>query len=303
MKSEDITLNQISDMMEWIARYDGRTIVIKIGGNSIAEDKDFLSNIAKQIAFLRANNARVVLVHGGGPQIDAALECANVPSKKGADGRRITSSDAMKIIAEVMSYISKEIGLALIDAGCKGLMVAALKPRFFVSSKPLFDEHEDNRAGTPDSVDVEALDLALEENRVVVLNSAGMGVDGKLHNVNADDYAMAVAIALKADRLLLVSNSEVLDAEGNRISVITPSKMAELIADGTINGGMIPKIESAVSALKNGVGGVAIINGHPKGALLGELLLKEGFGTLVSEEPSCASARTTITGLRLSRGL
>jgi len=280
------TLEQINELMNELAAYEDRTVVIKIGGNSIAEDEHFLAKVAKQIKFLRANGVRVILVHGGGPQIDNALRLAKIDSAKGADGRRITSPKAMVIVRKVMQEMNRAVADALIAAGCQKdrVFCAARQPRLLVTAEPLdaTDGGQHNRSGKPKSVAVGEIERLLDQRKIVVLHSIGVGADGKaLFNINGDDYAMAVAIALGAKRLILVTNvAGVLDKNRQRIPAIDQDMADQLIAEGTVTGGMVPKVESALWVVKQGVGGVAIIDGFAPGAILAEMLTHEGLGTL-----------------------
>ena len=287
-KRKDPTLEQLAELMNELDAYYHRTIVIKIGGNSIAEDEHFLSKIAKQVKFLRANSVRVVLIHGGGPQIDHALRDKKIEITKGVDGRRITSPKAMKVVRSVMNEVNREVVQSLIDEGCAKdkILCAARHPRHFVQAEPLDSEDESNRSGRPSAVAGHELNRFLDKGRIIVLHSVGLGHDGKtLYNINGDDYAMAVAIALAAKRLILVTNVPgVLDKRRKRIPALDQEMADDLIASGVISGGMVPKVESALWVVKQGVGGVAIIDGFTPWAILAELLTHEGFGTLVQSQ-------------------
>jgi len=285
MKRKDPTLEQIGELMSELDAYHHRTVVIKIGGNSIAEDEHFLSKIAKQVKFLRSNGVHVVLIHGGGPQIDKALRDKKIESTKGSDGRRITSPKAMRIVQSVMNQMNREVVAALVEEGCmkEKLVFAARHPRYFVQAEPLDPKNaEHNRSGQPTGVVTDEIQRFLDKGKIVVLHSVGLGRDGKTtYNVNGDDYAMAVAIALNAKRLILVTNvSGVLDKQRKRIPAIDEEAASQLIAEGVITGGMLPKVESALWVVKQGVGGVAIIDGFKPWAILAEMLTHEGFGTL-----------------------
>lgn len=280
------TLEQIGELMNELDAYQDRTVVIKIGGNSIHEDEHFLTKIAKQVKFLRANGVRVILIHGGGPQIDQALRDKKIETSKGADGRRITSPKAMRVVQKVMKDINLEVVQALIDEGIRKdkILAASKHPRYFVHAAPL-DEEDDglhNRSGKPKSVVTHDIEKALDQGRVIVMHSVAIGGDGKtVFNINGDDYATAVAIAVEAKRLVLVTNvAGVLDKHRNRIPAIDQDMADELISEGVIHGGMVPKVESALWVVKQGVGGVAIIDGFKPWALLAEMLTHEGYGTL-----------------------
>lgn len=282
---KDPTLEQIAELMEELDAYHHRTVVIKIGGNSIAEDEHFLAKIAKQVKFLRANGVRVVLIHGGGPQIDEALRGKKIETAKGRDGRRITSPKAMRVVRQVMNDMNRQVAKVLVEIGCRKekILCAARHPRLFVQAEPIDPGNADgNRSGKPAHVATHEIERVLDGGRIVVLHSLGLGKDGKtLYNINGDDYAMAVAIALRAKRLILVTNvAGVLDKNRQRISVIDQKLADQLIEDGVITGGMLPKVESALWVVKQGVGGVAIIDGFKPWAILAELLTHEGFGTL-----------------------
>jgi acetylglutamate kinase len=280
----DPTLEQIAELMNELDAYRHRTVVIKIGGNSIADDDSFLVKIARQVKFLRQNGVRVVLVHGGGPQIDLALRIKKIATSKGADGRRITSPAAMRVVHKVMNDMNRAIAKVLIDEGCskEKILTASSYKGHFVVAEPLDPGNPANRSGKPKSAHTRDILRALDASRIVILHSVGVGSDGKtLYNINGDDYATALAIALKAKRLILVTNvMGVLDKKRERIPAIDQAMADQLIANGVITGGMVPKVESALWVVKQGVGGVAIIDGHRPWAILAEMLTHEGFGTL-----------------------
>jgi acetylglutamate kinase len=272
-------------LLDELAAYKKRKIVIKIGGNSIAEDPAFLASIAAQIAFLHGNGVKIVLVHGGGPQIDAALAKKGFTQTKGSDGRRKTDPAMMNVVAGTMAEISLQVAEALEDCG-PSVFAAARSTLCFVRAKPLHPTGPgaaEDRTGLPASVDHKSLDAVLDAHEIVVLSSLGRDAEGHDYNINADDYAMAVATSLRAKRLILATNvAGVLDGKKRLISRLTPDQAEKLVKDGVIAGGMIPKVQSAAAALAQGVEGVAIINAHEKGALLAELLSPEGVGTLIS---------------------
>jgi acetylglutamate kinase len=283
----DPTLEQIAELMDELEAYHHRTVVIKIGGNSIAEDEHFLTKIARQVKFLRQNGVYVILIHGGGPQIDDALRDARIDTARSADGRRITSPKAMRVVHKTMNRINRDVAEALIAAGCRKdkIVYAARYPRLFVEAEPLDrrDKGVKNRSGKPKAVAHLELTRLLEHNKIVVLHSVG-GSGKNIYNINGDDYAMAVAIAIKAKRLILVTNvAGVFDKKRQRIPTVDQAMAVELMADGTITGGMVPKVESALWVVKQGVGGVAIIDGFAPWAILAEMLTHEGFGTLFQE--------------------
>ena len=283
--SDFLSLDQITEMMTEFRAYQGRTIVIKIGGNSIAEDGFFLSKIARQVLFLNTNGVRMVLVHGGGPQIDNALRDKNIVPVKGKDGRRITSPKAMKIVAHVMKEVNQLIIAALLKAGCpkNKILAASAQKRPLVQAESLDPENaKSNRSGRPTKANAALIERALNEGKIVVLHSMGVSADGMTtYNTNGDDYAMVVARDIKAKRLILVTNvAGVLDHNHECIPVIDPIAAKQLILDGVITGGMVPKVESALLVIKQGVSGVVIIDGFHPWSILGEVLTHQGLGTL-----------------------
>lgn len=275
--------SHIAETMDEMASYEGRTIVVKIGGNSIAEDDKFLPSIAKQLEFLQSRRVKTVLIHGGGPQIDEALARAKITTVKGPDGRRITDPASMSVISCVMSRLGSSIGDVMRQYGCK-VFVASENSKKFVTAKSSSGHSSGERTGIPDKVDTAGIHVQIDRGEIALLSSVGYGEEnGFEYNVNADDYAMAVAVALKAKRLILATNvSGVYDAEKRPISVLTPDTIRQLKEAGVISGGMVPKVESALRAIASGVGGVAIINGHHNWAILEELLTRSGSGTLIT---------------------
>lgn len=263
--------------MSSLSVFAGKTIVIKIGGNSIAEDPHFLPGIAAQLRQLQTARISLVLVHGGGPQIDAALRAAGITPVKGADGRRLTDAASMDVVARTMRIISLSVAEALQQAGCQA-MIPSQTP---VIAQPL---HEDgDRTGRPVLVEADMLREWLQSGDVVLLNSVGHGLDGLSYNINADDYALAVAAGLRAERLILATNVKgVWGADRQPIPRLTPALAADLIKQGVIAGGMIPKVESALAALTAGVGGIAIIEGHQTDALTIALTAPQQIGTLLA---------------------
>lgn len=259
-----------------LSTFAGKTIVIKIGGNSIAEAPAFLPAMARQLRQLQAEGISIILVHGGGPQIDVALRAAGIAPVKAADGRRRTDATTMDVVARTMRIISLGVVEALQQAGCSTM----IPPQTPVVAQPLWDDGD--RTGRPVLVEVELLQEWLQSGAILVLNSVGHGLDGLSYNVNADDYALVVATALQAERLILATNvMGVWGADRQPIARLTPALAADLMAQGVIAGGMIPKVQSALAALAAGVGGIAIIDGHQPDALTIALTAPQRIGTLL----------------------
>jgi len=254
--------------------FSGKILVVKCGGNSIAEDAGFLPSIAQQLKLLQDNDVRIILVHGGAPQIEAALKAQNIEPKKNPDGRRITDAATMDITAQALGQLSDTVVTALRAAGCRTKRLATP-----VTAEPFTQDSD--RTGRVTAVNRSALTTALQASKIIVLNSVGLGEDALKYNINADDYAQAVAEQLRAHRLILATNvAGVWGADKQPIPLLTPSLSHQLIQAGAIKDGMIPKVESAFHALNNGVGGVAIIDGHRPNALLAALTDPQQVGTL-----------------------
>ena len=283
--SNHLNLVHIAELMSELRAYQQRIVVIKIGGNSIAEDNQFLSKIARQVLFLTTNGVKVILVHGGGPQIDQALYEKNIETKKAKDGRRITTTKAMRVVSSVRKSINMQVVKALIEAGLpENKILAAHKLHKFVVEAECIDpaNKKNNRSGNPIDIDRAFINKALAKNQILVLHSIAIGKNKKTtYNTNGDDYAMVVARGVKAKRLVLVTNvAGVYNKDKQRIPLIDPAMAKNLIEEGVISGGMIPKVESALKIIKQGVGGVAIIDGFIPWSILGELLTRYGRGTL-----------------------
>lgn len=293
MKNTGATRGQIAEIMEQIKDHAGKIVVVKIGGNSIDEDKCFLPHLAEQLKFLQLQDVRVVLVHGGGPQIDRALKVAGFEPKK-ENGIRITRPEEMPIIVRELNKMSLEIQDALKKAHCACEIPWCLS-RNFALATPLDGDGKTNKTGQIDRVLGQEIMGPLYRGKVFILNSIADG-EGGPYNINADTFASAVAMAIKADRLIFMTNqSGVLDSEKKLITALSPAKASHLLEQRVIDGGMIPKVEAAINAWKNGVGGTAIINGHEPWGLVAELATCKGFGTLIMEpkpEQPVAAGRT-----------
>jgi acetylglutamate kinase len=191
----------------------------------------------------------------------------------------------MQVVAQVMKQMNKQVANALIEAGCPKdkIFAAAAQPKPLVIAESLDPtDPQNNRSGKPVAATAAPIERALNDGKIVVLHSMGIGADGKtIYNINGDDYAMIIAKFIKAKRLILVTNvAGVLDRNQERIPVIDRVAAKKLIDDGVITGGMVPKVESALWVVKQGVGGVAIIDGFNPWAILAELLTHQGLGTL-----------------------
>ncbi|MDB5651923.1 MAG: argB [Hyphomicrobiales bacterium] len=273
-------------------RYDDTIIVVKYGGHAMG-DEDVARQFAKDMVLLEQSGVNPVVVHGGGPQIGAMLTKLGIKSEFAA-GLRITDRATVEIVEmvlagsinkQIVGYINAEGGRAIGLCGKDGNMVIAKKvTRSVVDPGSNIERHVDlGFVGEPERVDTTVLDQVLGRELIPVLAPVAMGADGETYNVNADTFAGAIAGALGAKRLLFLTDVPgVLDKDKNLIKQLSVDDIRRLIADGTITGGMIPKVETCIYALEQGVEGVVILDGKAPHAVLIELLTDHGAGTLIT---------------------
>jgi acetylglutamate kinase len=273
-------------------RYDDATVVVKYGGHAMG-DEQMARDFARDMILLEQSGVNPVVVHGGGPQIGAMLARLNIKSEFAA-GLRVTDKATMDVVEmvlaglinkQIVGFINNEGGRAIGLCGKDGNMVTATKVTRTVvdDSTHLETEVDLGFVGEPASVDSRVLEALLGRELIPVLAPVCNGVDGQTYNVNADTFAGAIAGALKAKRLLLLTDVPgVLDKDKNLIPELNVSQIHALIADGTITGGMIPKVETCIYALEQGVEGVVILDGKVPHSVLLELLTDHGAGTLIT---------------------
>jgi acetylglutamate kinase len=282
----------LSEALPHMQRYDEETIVIKYGGHAMG-DEDLARAFARDIVLLEQTAINPVVVHGGGPQIEAMLKKAGVQSQF-AGGLRITDENTLEIVEMVLAgSINKQIvgfinaagGKAIGLCGKDGNMVIAKKAtRRVVDPNSNIEKVIDlGFVGEPDKVDTAVLDTVLGKDLIPVLAPVCAAEGGGSYNVNADTFAGAIAGALKAKRFLLLTDVPgVLDKNKKLIDKLSAKQVRNLIADGTISGGMIPKVETCLYALDKGVEGVVILDGKVPHAVLLELFTDHGAGTLIT---------------------
>nr|MEC9418360.1 acetylglutamate kinase [Pseudomonadota bacterium] len=263
--------NIIAHALPYMQRYDNKTVVVKYGGHAMG-DPELGQAFARDITLLRQSGVNPVVVHGGGPQIGKMLQRLNIVSEfKG--GLRVTDRATVEVVEmvlagsinkEIVQLINAEGGRAVGLCGKDGNLVTARKlTRTVVDPDSNIESVLDlGFVGEPDKVDPTVLKLVLKEDIIPVVAPVAPGEDGETYNINADTAAGAIAGSLNAKRLLFLTDVPgVLDKDGNLIKQLTVAKAHELIADGTISGGMIPKVETCIEALDRGVEGVVILNG------------------------------------------
>lgn len=271
--------------------YDEATVVVKYGGHAMGDEK-VARDFARDMVLLEQSGVNPVVVHGGGPQIGAMLSKLGIKSEFAA-GLRITDKPTVEVVEmvlagqinkQIVGFINNEGGRAIGLCGKDGNMVLAKKAvRTIVDPETKIEKEVDlGFVGEPDKVDPRVLENLLGREVIPVLAPVANGADGHTYNVNADTFAGAIAGALKAKRLLLLTDVPgVLDKNKNLIKELTVNQIRELIADGTISGGMIPKVETCIYAIEAGVEGVVILDGKVPHSVLLELLTDHGAGTLI----------------------
>src|SRR5271157_1983378 len=281
----------LSEALPHMQQYDEETIVIKYGGHAMGAE-DVAREFAHDIVLLEQTAINPIVVHGGGPQIEAMLKKVGVQSQYAA-GLRITDAKTLEIVQMVLAgsinkqmvgYVNAAGGKAVGLCGKDGNMVVARKlTRTVVDPDSHIERMVDlGFVGEPDKVDVTVLNQILGRELIPVLAPVCAAVNGGTYNVNADTFAGAIAGALKAKRLMLLTDVPgVLDKSKNLIKQLSANEARSLIADGTISGGMIPKVETCIEALERGVEGVVILDGKVPHAVLLELFTELGAGTLI----------------------
>jgi len=288
-----LTAETLSEALPYIQRYAGRTVVIKYGGHAMV-DEALSEAFARDVVLLKHLGANPVVVHGGGPQIANLLERLGIQSEF-RDGLRVTDDATMEAVEMVLSGpINKSIVRAINAAGGKAvglsgadgdLMRVSKATRTTRDASSVIEKVVDlGYVGEPEKIDISVLGALMDSEKAIipVIAPVGVGEDGRRYNVNADTAAGAVAAALQAKRLLLLTDvAGVLDKQGKLIREIRRDQVDSLMEDGTISGGMIPKLETAAKAVNMGVGGAVILDGRAKHALLMELFTEHGAGTFV----------------------
>ncbi|MEO0884191.1 MAG: acetylglutamate kinase [Pseudomonadota bacterium] len=284
----------LAEALPYIQRYAGQTIVVKYGGHAMV-DAELASLFARDVVLLKHLGINPVVVHGGGPQIGSLLERLGIVSQF-EDGLRVTDDATMEVVEMVLSgAVNKTIVRAINKAGgnavgLSGSDAGLLKARKAERKKPVPDSQIEKLidlgfVGEPEGVDASVLNVLSRADAgfVPVVAPVGVGPGGSRYNINADSAAGAIASALKASRLLLLTDvAGVLDKDGVLMRDIARRDVPTLIADGTAAGGMIPKLETAALAVDNDVGAAVILDGRAPHALLMELFTEHGAGTLVS---------------------
>lgn len=287
--SPAIKARVLAESLPYIRRFSGSIIVIKYGGNAMTESA-LKEGFARDVVLLKLIGLHPVIVHGGGPQINEMLEKVG---KKGefVQGMRVTDSETMDIVEMVLGgHVNKEIVSMITTFGGRAVGITGRDNHFIKAEKLLIDTPAQKgvdigQVGTVADIDTRLVEGLVERGCIPVIAPIGVGQNGEAFNINADLVAGKLAEKLQAEKLLMMTNIPgVLDKEGKLLTTLTPSRIDELIEDGTLYGGMLPKIASAVEAAKSGVKATHIIDGRVPNALLLEVLTDDGVGSMILGE-------------------
>ena len=272
------TARTLAQALPYIQRYDGSIVVIKLGGHAMSDD-DTMANFAQDIVLMKQCNVNPIIVHGGGPAINSFLDKVNIKTSF-INGRRVTDKEAIPIIEMVLSgSVNKNIVSAINRKGGKAIGLSGKDANLMICEP---DDPELGFVGNPSKINPEILKSFLKSDFIPVVAPIGSGQDGQTYNVNADTAAGAIAAALLADRLLLLTDvAGVKNKNGELLTKLTIKDVRGLIADGSIVKGMIPKTETAIKALESGVRATVILDGRAQNACLLELFTDYGAGTLI----------------------
>ena len=269
----------VKETIKYLEKYTKDFIVIKMGG-SILSNKDLFNNLIQDIVILKKLGLSIFLIHGGGSKISKKLDDLSIKSNF-IDGLRVTDNKIIDIVEDVLVQFNKEIVDTLNNQSCAAKEITSKKNNIIIV-KPENDTL--GFVGKPIKIDTNTLSEIIKANEVPVIASLGLDENNQTFNINADSVAGAIAKELKARRLLILSDVEgVLNKKKELISEINSDHAKEMITDGAISGGMIPKIDNCLDVAKNGVKGVCIIDGRKNHSLLFELLSDKGSGTLIRE--------------------
>ena len=282
----------LSEALPYIRQFFDKTLVIKYGGNAMTDER-LKDSFARDVVLLKLVGMNPVVVHGGGPQIEQLL--ARI-GKKGEfiQGMRVTDAETMSVVEMVLGgQVNKEIVNLINRHGGKAVGLTGKDAGGFIRARRMRLRHRDDgdslidigQVGEVSAIDPAIIQFLDRGDFIPVIAPIGVDEEGQTYNINADLVAGKLAEVLRAEKLVLMTNTPgVLDKNGNLLTGLTPSRIDELVADGTLSGGMLPKIASALEAARNGVRSVHIIDGRVAHALLVEILTDQGVGTMIRAE-------------------
>ena len=278
----------LAQALPYIRKFHGKTMVIKYGGNAMT-DPDLQQYFAEDVVLLKLVGINPVVVHGGGPQIESALKRLGKTGEF-IQGMRVTDAETMGVVEwvlggevqqDIVGLINQAGGKAVGLTGRDGGMIRAQKLKMLDSADPSI-EHDVGQVGDIVSIDPSVVKALQDDAFIPVISPIGFGDNNESYNINADVVAARLATVLKAEKLMMLTNiSGVLDKSGQLLADLTARRIDELFADGTISGGMLPKISGALEAARSGVNSVHIIDGRVPHVLLLEILTDQAFGTMI----------------------
>ncbi|MFT7559559.1 MAG: acetylglutamate kinase [Flavobacteriales bacterium] len=281
----------LTEALPYIQKFTGKTVVVKFGGNAMT-DESLQNSFARDIVLMKLVGMNPIVVHGGGPQIGSLLEKLDIKSEF-IEGMRVTDSATMDVVEmvlggsvnkQIVSLINRNGGLAIGVTGKDGNLIQAKKLEFRRNLPEMKTSEiiDIGHVGEIESINRDVIDLMVNSNFIPVIAPIGVGKDGASYNINADLVAGKIAEVLQAEKLMLLTNVAGLqDKKGETLTGLSTQRVDELIADGTIYGGMLPKISCALDAVKGGVASAHIVDGRVEHAVLLEIFTDTGAGTLI----------------------
>ena len=267
----------LEEVSKYIEKYKNELIVIKYGGN-VFIDRNIFENFIADICLLNKLGLSIVVVHGGGPRIKRELDESNIQSNF-IRGLRVTDKRIIDIVERVLIDFNNDIVSSLEEKGSKAISINTKKNNII---EVIPEEEELGYVGIPNKIDINIIKDSVEKNIIPIISPLGLGMNNQTYNINGDTAAGAIAKSLKSRRLLLMTNVKgVLNKEKKHIEEISSSEILEMIKNGTITEGMIPKINTCLDAVNNGVTAVGIIDGREKHSILFEMFSDKGSGTLI----------------------
>lgn len=293
MISAHVQARILAEALPHLIRYDEKTVVIKFGGNAMG-DEALSKAFAQDVVYLKQSGVNPIIVHGGGPQIAKMLAKLSIKSEF-VNGLRVTDKPTVEVVEmvlagainkEIVSSINRQGGKAVgISGKDANLMIATRITEMTDPTSNIMKAIDIGYVGDPKYVNPHIVDVISDSDLIPVIAPVAMSPDGETLNVNADSFASALAARMKAKRLLLLTDvAGVMDGDKKLLSSLTVNEARELIKDGTISGGMIPKVEGCIEVVESGVEAVVIIDGRVPHCVLLELFTEHGVGTLVGQE-------------------
>jgi acetylglutamate kinase len=284
--------NVLTEALPYIQRFIGKTIIVKFGGNAMVDD-DLKIQFARDVVLMKLVGMNPIVVHGGGPQIGKLLKQLNIESRF-VDGMRVTDGQTMDVVEmvlggsvnkEIVSLLNRNGGKAVGITGKDGELIRARKMNVSQKTPEMIEPEiiDNGHVGEVESIDISVLEMLTSSNFIPVIAPIGVGEDGSSYNINADLVAGKIAEVMQAEKLMLLTNvAGLMNKNDEVLTGISTKEVDELIADGTIYGGMLPKIRCAQEAVNGGVTSAHIIDGRVPHAVLLEIFTDEGVGTLIT---------------------